>query len=308
MNRTVSFKAISSEWLLNKEKTVKRTTIAAYTLLIQKHLLPSFITLSEIDSHSVQKFVDEKIKEGISVKTLKDILSVLKMILKYAARKGYKASTSIDIGIPKSYKEVETPVFSLHHHKILLRYIVSHLDYKNLGILICLNTGLRIGEICALQWKDINLLQGNISINKTLYRIYHGKNADKNSELIMSTPKTKASYRTIPLPDSLKKQIGSFSPFSSDDNYILSNSLKPMEPRCYRNHYKKILRELKLPYLKFHGLRHSFATRCIESKCDYKTLSSILGHSNISTTLNLYVHPTQDQKKKCIENMIKIMK
>ena len=91
------------------------------------------------------------------------------------------------------------------------------------------------------------------------------------------------------------------------DFYILSNSKKPMEPRTLRNHFNSILVELNIPKIKFHGLRHSFATRCIESKCDYKTVSMILGHSNISTTLDLYVHPNKDQKKKCIEKMIRSM-
>lgn len=90
--------------------------------------------------------------------------------------------------------------------------------------------------------------------------------------------------------------------------YVLTNEAKPTEPRTYRNYYKKLMRELDIPKLKFHGLRHSFATRCIESNCDYKTVSVILGHSNISTTLNLYVHPNMEQKKKCIDQMFKLLR
>ena len=96
------------------------------------------------------------------------------------------------------------------------------------------------------------------------------------------------------------------------DNYpqriVLTNDIKPTEPRTYRSYYEKLLKELDIPKLKFHGLRHSFATRCIESKCDYKTVSVILGHSNISTTLNLYVHPNIEQKKKCINQMCRFLK
>lgn len=90
--------------------------------------------------------------------------------------------------------------------------------------------------------------------------------------------------------------------------FVLTNSDKPTEPRTYRNYYKRLLNQLGIPPLKFHGLRHSFATRCIESNCDYKTVSVLLGHSNISTTLNLYVHPNMDQKKKCVEQMLKSLK
>ena len=91
----------------------------------------------------------------------------------------------------------------------------------------------------------------------------------------------------------------------NDDYFVLSNDAKPIEPRTYRNFYKKLLKELNVDELKFHGLRHSFATRCIEANSDYKTVSVILGHSNISTTLNLYVHPNHEQKKKCINKMLK---
>ncbi|MDR2206718.1 MAG: tyrosine-type recombinase/integrase [Flavobacteriaceae bacterium] len=90
--------------------------------------------------------------------------------------------------------------------------------------------------------------------------------------------------------------------------FILTNDAKPTEPRTYRNYYKKMMQSLNIPELKFHGLRHSFATRCIESNCDYKTVSVILGHSNISTTLNLYVHPNLEQKKKCIDQMAKMLR
>jgi integrase len=90
--------------------------------------------------------------------------------------------------------------------------------------------------------------------------------------------------------------------------YVLTNDVKPTEPRTYRSYYKGFMKELNMPDLKFHGLRHSFATRCIESKCDYKTVSVLLGHSNISTTLNLYVHPNLEQKKKCIDQMLKGLK
>jgi integrase len=89
--------------------------------------------------------------------------------------------------------------------------------------------------------------------------------------------------------------------------YVLTNDANPTEPRTYRNFYKQLLRKLDIPVLKFHGLRHSFATRCIESQCDYKTVSVILGHANISTTLNLYVHPNLEQKKRCLDKMSKAL-
>ena len=91
------------------------------------------------------------------------------------------------------------------------------------------------------------------------------------------------------------------------DGYVLTNDTKPLEPRLYRNYYNNMIRNHNLPYINFHGLRHSFATRCIESRCDYKTVSMILGHANITTTMNLYVHPGNDQKRKCIDKMMRML-
>ena len=112
----------------------------------------------------------------------------------------------------------------------------------------------------------------------------------------------------MPISSELKKVLKPLKKITNQNFYIITNSLKPLEPRSYRNYYNSLLKRLELPKLKFHSLRHSFATRCIEAKCDYKTVSSILGHSSINTTLNLYVHPNLEQKKKCIEQMWKVLK
>lgn len=119
----------------------------------------------------------------------------------------------------------------------------------------------------------------------------------KHTELIIDTPKTKNSIRDIPMTNDLHRILKPLKKIVNKDYYILTNDEKPIESCTYRNYYKRLIKRLGIPDLKFHGLRHSFATRCIEGKCDYKTVSVILGHSNISTTLNLYVHPNLEQKK-----------
>ena len=125
---------------------------------------------------------------------------------------------------------------------------------------------------------------------------------------MISTPKTQNSIREIPLSKELIRLLKPLKKVVNDTFYVLTNESNPTEPRTYRNYYKSILEKLNIPHLKFHGLRHSFATRCIESQCDYKTVSVILGHANISTTLNLYVHPNFEQKKHCIDRMTKLLK
>ena len=184
----------------------------------------------------------------------------------------------------------------------------EHFTFKNLGIYICLSTGLRIGEICALRWQDIDTESGVISIKQTIQRIYLIEESERRTELVLDTPKTKNSIRDIPMTRDLIKLLKPLKKVVNATYFVLTNESKPTEPRTYRNYYKLFLKDLGISDLKFHGLRHSFATRCIESKCDYKTVSVLLGHSNISTTLNLYVHPNMEQKKRCIEQMSKALK
>lgn len=165
-----------------------------------------------------------------------------------------------------------------------------------------------IFSICALTWDDVDVENGVILVRKTIQRIYLVDEGVKRTELAIDTPKTKNSIRDIPMTSDLLKVLKPLKKVVNSEYYVLTNDEKPTEPRTYRNYYKSLMKKLDMPDLKFHGLRHSFATRCIEGKCDYKTVSVILGHSNISTTLNLYVHPNLEQKKKCINQMNRSLK
>lgn len=199
-------------------------------------------------------------------------------------------------------------MLSIANQRKIINYVIENFTFRNLGLFICLSTGIRIGEVCALTWEDIDTDNGIIHIRKTLQRIYVNENGKKRTELLIDTPKTATSMRDIPM---IKELYGILKPLKKivrNDYFVLTNDITPTEPRTYRNYYKKLLKKLGIPPVKFHGLRHSFATRCIESKCDYKTVSVILGHSNISTTLNLYVHPNLDQKKRCIDKMFRMIK
>ena len=209
----------------------------------------------------------------------------------------------IEIKFPTQRENEGLEVFSRSYQSKIMVYIEKNFSFKNLGIYICLSTGLRIGELCALTWDDIDEDNGVILVRKTIQRIYVIDDVKKRTELIIDTPKTKNSIRDIPMTSDLIKIIKPIKKIVNNEYYVLTNDIKPTEPRTYRNYYKRFMKKFDIPDLKFHGLRHSFATRCIEGKCDYKTVSVILGHSNISTTLNLYVHPNLEQKKKCINQM-----
>ena len=156
-----------------------------------------------------------------------------------------------------------------------------------------------------MKWSDINTDNGTITVNRTIERIYIVEGERKNTELVINTPKTKNSCREIPMNKELLAMVKPQKKVVNTDFYVLTNEEKPTEPRTYRNYYHRLMKRLDIPRLKYHGLRHSFATRCIESNCDYKTVSVLLGHANITTTLNLYVHPNMEQKKRCITKMFK---
>lgn len=296
---------ITEEWKEEKKKYVKKSTYAAYQLLIQNHIKPYFGDLYEVNEEKVQQFVFDKLDAGLSEKTIRDIIIVLKMILKFGIKNGYLEYVQIDAKFPSKQEKKDLDVLSKADQKKFMEHLRNNFTFKNLGIFICLSTGMRIGEICGLRWCDVDTVEGIIKVRHTLQRIYIIEGKTRHTELLLDTPKTANSVRDIPMSSELLKMLKSLNKVVNENYYVISNDIKPIEPRTYRNYYKKLCKQLDIPELKFHGLRHSFATRCIESKADYKTVSVLLGHSNISTTLNLYVHPNKEQKKKTIDKMLR---
>lgn len=302
-NKTI--REIAVAWKEYKRPYVKLSTMAAYVLILENHIIPCFGNSDSLHEKEVQTFVLQKLENGLSIKSVKDILIVLKMVMKFGVKNEWMSYYEWDIKYPTTSTNKELEVLSVANHRIILNYIQSHFTFMGLGIYISLSTGLRIGEICALKWNDINVIDGTITVRRTIERIYIVEGEKKHTELVINTPKTKNSCREIPMSKELLAMIKPLKKVVNDDFYMLTNDEHPTEPRTYRNYYNKFMTMLGIPKLKYHGLRHSFATRCIEAGCDYKTVSVLLGHSNISTTLNLYVHPNMEQKKRCISKMFK---
>ena len=300
-----TIREIAEAWKEYKRPYVKQSTMAAYVLILEHHILPQFGDSDSLHEQMVQSFVLEKIENGLSVKTVKDMLIVLKMVMKFGVKQEWMSYYEWDIRYPTSSTNKELEVLSVANHKKILNHIQSNFSFTGLGIYISLCTGLRIGEICALKWCDINVADGTVTISRTIERIYIIEGEKKHTELVINTPKTKNSCREIPMSKELLAMVKPLKKVVNDNFYVLTNDERPTEPRTYRNYYKSLMAKLDIPPLKYHGLRHSFATRCIEAGCDYKTVSVLLGHSNISTTLNLYVHPNMEQKKRCITKMLK---
>lgn len=302
-NKTI--REIAEAWKEYKRPYVKQSTMAAYVLILENHVLPEFGDNDSLHEHDVQAFVLKKIERGLSVKSVKDILIVLKMVMKFGVKNEWMTHYEWDIKYPANSQSKELEVLSVANHKKILDYVQHNFTFMSLGIYISLSTGLRIGEICALKWSDINVADGTITVQRTIERIYVVEGGKKHTQLVINTPKTVNSCREIPMSKELLAMVKPMKKVVNGDFYVLTNEDKPTEPRTYRNYYNRLMEKLDIPKLKYHGLRHSFATRCIEAGCDYKTVSVLLGHSNISTTLNLYVHPNMEQKKRCIDKMLK---
>ena len=302
-NKTI--REIAVAWKEYKRPYVKQSTMAAYVLILENHIIPYFGDSDSLHEKEVQAFVLQKLGSGLSTKSVKDILIVLKMVMKFGVKNEWMSYYEWDIKYPTSSVNKELEVLSVANHRTILNYIQTHFTFTGLGIYISLSTGLRIGEICALKWSDINVTDGTITVSRTIERIYIIEGEEKHTELVINSPKTKNSCREIPMSKELLAMVKPLKKVINDDFYVLTNDERPTEPRTYRNYYNKLMSKLGIPKLKYQEARHSFATRCIEAGCDYKTVSVLLGHSNISTTLNLYVHPNMEQKKRCIAKVFK---
>lgn len=294
---------IALAWMSDKQRYVKQSTSAAYALTVERHILPAFGECENLEEGRVQEFVLQKLEDGLCQKTVKDILVVLKMVMRFGVKNHWMTYSEWDIKYPANEQEKEIEVLTVAQHRQILDYIRQNFTFRNLGIYISLTAGLRIGEICGLKWTDVDVEKGTIAVCRTIERIYVIEGETKHTELTVNTPKTKNSYREIPMTKELLSMVRPLKKVVNGEFYVLTNGEKPTEPRTYRNYYNKLMEQIGIPHLKYHGLRHSFATRCIESNCDYKTVSSLLGHANIATTLNLYVHPNMEQKKRCIARM-----
>lgn len=308
VNNKKTIKEIADIWKEDKRQYVKQSTMAVYLLSLKNHLLPFFGGKMEVTEDEVQAFALEKLNHGLSQKSIKDMLIVLKMVVRFGEKQGWLNHVEWKVKFPANQPKATLPILTKTHQKKLMDYLKDNFTFPNLGILVCLSTGLRIGEVCALKWSDINMNTGLLHVNRTIERIYIVDSDKPHTEIVINTPKTKNSLREIPLSKELVRIFKSLMKVVNKDYYVLTNNTKPTEPRTYRNYFNKLLKQLDIPRLKFHGLRHSFATRCIESHCDYKTVSVLLGHADISTTLNLYVHPNEEQKRSCIDKMMRYMK
>lgn len=296
-NMTV--KTLFWEWLSVVKVKTKESTYANYCFKVEKHLLPFFgaIKFDQLSPKIVYDFMQRKQIDGFSAKYISDIIVVLKSMAKYTTSV-YQCHNAIsDVKLPKKEKK-ELSLYNSREQDILKRTLLRKTDLTKLGILLCLFTGIRIGELCSLKWSDVDLEKKLLSINKTVQRIQCSDDVSA-TKLIITSPKSKSSVRIIPLPEFLIDCLKDFQ--TSKDVFLLSNKESVIDPRTIQYRFHSILKKAKLPSMNFHSLRHLFATNCIALGFDIKTLSEILGHNSVEVTLNQYVHSSMERKKECMD-------
>lgn len=298
--RKIYFEDMASSWLLYKKCTVKKSTYYNYQYLINKYLLETFenYTIDDFTEFKVNELIDNFLQR-LSPKMIKDIMSVLKSILKFSEEKyNYKFHLE-PFAIPKS-QNTDLKVLTPKEQIKLENYCLKQDNCRYLGIILSLYTGIRIGELCALKWEDIDLRGRYIRINKTLQRVYIEKNKTK---ILIDTPKSAKSSRKIPLNDKMVNLLADKKDNFQKSTYFLTGTQKFVEPRNYQYTFICALKNSHVNTYNFHILRHTFATNCINVGMDAKSLSELLGHSTVNITLNRYVHSSDRIKKKFLQRL-----
>ena len=292
----MTVKELFSEWLSAVKVRVKTSTFANYLMKVEKHILPVFggMRYDMLTVQMINNFIQKKLDFGLSAKYVSDIVIVFKSMSKYSAKIHGFHNILADVELPKVHRS-EAVLLTRNQLLHLWRYLQRNPCTTSLCVLLSLYTGLRVGEVCGLMWGDIDFEKSILTVRRTVQRI---RNSAHGTKLISDTPKSLTSQRTIPIPKFLIKLLRDSR--SNEICYILSGSNHIIEPRTLQRRFKSILKKADLPSVGYHSLRHAFATNCLQAGFDVKTLSEILGHASVETTLNRYVHTSMERKIACM--------
>ena len=293
---------VCEDWIDHKKLCLKQSSMAQYGCIMRKHILPYWErqSVASLTSEGVNAFV-KALSASLSQKTVRDILGVFLQIVRFAEK---KHGVHIDLeGIAKPKAQAgNLPVLAPNEQRRLSGYLRANPGKINTGVLLLLYTGIRIGELCALTWGDVDLTKGTINISKTIQRITDpDPTAGAKTRVIIDTPKSRNSVRQVPIPSFLTGILLELQ--SKPSQYILTGETKPMEPRLFQTKFKKALEAAKIAETNAHALRHTFATRAIEQNMDVKSLCEILGHATVKFTLERYVHSSTELKRSGMERL-----
>ncbi len=296
---------LAIQWLETTMNNYKQSTYVKYRNTLTKHILPELgnYQLYQIDTNLINTFCYKKLQNyNLSPKSVKDILSIVKLVIKYAEKFGMHCNcdfSAVSIKSPSPTVKGLTSIQSRQLTDILLKNI----NHINIGILISLYTGIRIGELCALKFNDIFFETNTIQISKTMQRIQNFRGGKNKTDILISSPKSKCSIREIPIPQFIIDLIIKNNLYRKDAFLLTGEVSRFIEPRTLQNKFNKITSICNIENATFHMIRHTFASNCIEAGVDAKSLSEILGHSSVNITLNRYVHSSMKLKKLNMEKL-----
>ena len=300
---------VAFEWLTFKSPGLKPSTLSRYRSALDNHVLPYFENrpMTKITTAKISEFAKDRLENGrldgqggLAASTVRGILTILKSVLDFALKTN-KIYHPICVSYPK-YRSRQARVLSREEQARLEEHCMSDASAHNLGKMLCMYTGIRIGELCALRWEDISFEKGTITIKSTMQRVKDNSGGGSKTTIMIGTPKSQSSVREIPVPEFLITILKEHA--KGRQGFFLSTKNSPfVEPRTMQNHFARVTKLLGMPDVNFHALRHTYATRCIEAGVDIKTLSEMLGHSSVSITLERYVHPSFDLKRESVNKL-----
>jgi len=308
----LTVKLMLEMWLSLRLTDIKESTYQRYVTLIEKHILPYLgkIRIQNLTAEILSDYIRQLMKSGrldgkggLAEKTVNDAFGILRSALKQVGRKYAVDGSLFDVKAPTvRVKRVET--LGDLECEVLSRAVLRSPDLSGAAYLLALNLGLRLGEVCGLRWSDISFQERTLMVSRTVLRLKNGS----RTQLSVQTPKTENAMRTIPLTAEILSLLAKLRNNAPEDAFILTGRRTlPMEPRTLQYRFQATLKANGLKRHTFHSLRHTFATRAIERGIDAKTLSEILGHGNVKTTLQLYVHPTMLHKRRIVEAVSSIL-
>ena len=302
----MQYKDWLNEWLdYYVQPRTKKRTYEKYSKQINKHVLPVLgeYNMDDLTAVTLQKFVAALIDKGLSANTVNGVITLLKTSLQRAVSVGVAQRQYSDFIVRPKTREKQVECFSKDEQKKIERYVFDKNKPKLLGIVFCLYTGLRIGELLALTWDDVDLQKGIIAVSKSCHDSWENGEYVK----VIDEPKTESSMCIIPFPKQLLPRLKELKKLTKSGYVIGGEHVHGAQVRSYQKTFETLLKKLKIAHKGFHSLRHTFATRALECGMDVKTLSEILGHKNPMVTLKRYAHSMLEHKAEMMNRVGKLL-
>lgn len=304
------FRELLELWMCNNQIRQKGGTTAKYQFMIDRHLIPDLgnVRIADLHAATINSYLNSKLdhgridhKGGLSASYVRTITVIIHSVMKFAAEEGLCSSLKSPIFKPALVRQ-DLPILSMEQQRSLERHMSANMAPINTGIMLSLHAGLRIGEVCALSWEDVDFDERVIHVRHTVARVPDPSGTGRKTRLILDAPKTKSSIRDIPISSVLLPVLGQAKSIGCS-NFVVSEEQGFTSPRTFEYRYYQVLKKCGIEKINYHALRHTFATRCIEVGVDVKSLSEMLGHANSAITLETYVHSSLQLKRAQLEKL-----